>query len=201
MIKDDIKDVSIATVKGGVGLIPFVGPLFSELIGVYTNKKATKRFEQWAKLVEERLEKLDKKIDEDNEKFYSAMVKTTQIVAKTHQKEKLEYLANALINSADIDLDEDLNQIYLDLIERYTVSHILLLKFYLKNWRKSAVEQKQLVKTYFKNDGSFLCYQNQLFVDGLLGRSNDAKDGVVVMPFGIGFLNFISENDGANDEK
>lgn len=201
MNKDNINDVGIATVKGCVGLIPFVGPLFSELIGVYTNKKATKRFEQWAKLVEERLEKLDKKIDEDNEKFYSAMVKTTQIVAKTHQKEKLEYLANALINSADVDFDEELTQIFLELVERYTLTHIKLLNLYYQTMNGSRKIQSDLINGYFRDDSSLNIYTNQLFIDGMLGYTNDAEDKTVIMPLGEKFLKFITINGGVNDEK
>lgn len=201
MNKDNINDVGIATVKGCVGLITFVGPLFSELIGVYTNKKATKRFEQWAKLVEERLEKLDKKIDEDNEKFYSAMVKTTQIVAKTHQKEKLEYLANALINSADVDFDEELTQIFLELVERYTLTHIKLLNLYYQTMNGSRKIQSDLINGYFRDDSSLNIYTNQLFIDGMLGYTNDAEDKTVIMPLGEKFLKFITINGGVNDEK
>ena len=203
MKKETIHEIGEAVVKSGVGLIPYVGPLFSELIGVFSNKKAKQRFEKWANLVEERLSKLETKIDETNENFYSAMVKTTQIVAKTHQDEKLEYLANALINSADDSFDEDLNQYFLDLVEKYTPSHIKTLKtystpenpnyYFIENENSNNVEIKELRHIF----------SSQLAGDSLVGYYNGKQkqpQGMVLMPLGEKFLEFISDK-GVKDDK
>ena len=129
------------------------------------------------------------------------MVKTTQIVAKTHQKEKLEYLANALINSADVDFDEELTQIFLELVERYTLTHIKLLNLYYQTMNGSRKIQSDLINGYFRDDSSLNIYTNQLFIDGMLGYTNDAEDKTVIMPLGEKFLKFITINGGVNDEK
>lgn len=199
MSKETIKEVGVATVKGGIGLIPIVGPLFSELIGVFTNKKSQQRFEKWASMVESRLERLEQKIDENNEMFYSAMVKTTQIVAKTHQDEKLEYLANALINSATSTLEEDKIQYFLELIERYTPSHIKTLKSYV------SINDKNY---YFKegdnsNRGDIQelrkIYGSQLSGDGLIGFTNRRYGSDILLPLGEEFLSFILKQGVYND--
>lgn len=194
MKKETIHEIGEAVVKSGVGLIPYVGPLFSELIGVFSNKKAKQRFEKWANLVEERLSKLETKIDETNEKFYSAMVKTTQIVAKTHQDEKLEYLANALINSADVNFDNDLNQYFLDLVEKYTPSHIVALKSYGYYYSEIKQDNETCLDRTLKNQEIKKIYSSQLSSDGLLGFSNRKhSSGFVILPLGEMFLEFISE--------
>lgn len=199
MSKKTINEVGLATVKGGVGLIPIVGPLFSELIGVFTNKKSQQRFEKWASMVEIRLEKLERKIDENNEMFYSAMVKTTQIVAKTHQDEKLQYLANALINSATSTLEEDKIQHFLELIERYTPSHIKTLKSYVSINDKSY---------YFKEGDNVnredvkelrKIYGSQLSSDGLVGFTNRRYGSEILLPLGKEFLSFILKQGAYND--
>ena len=199
MSKETIKEVGVATLKGGIGLIPIVGPLFSELIGVFTNKKSQQRFEKWASMVESRLERLEQKIDENNEMFYSAMVKTTQIVAKTHQDEKLEYLANALINSATSTLEEDKIQHFLELIERYTPSHIKTLKSYV------SINDKNY---YFKegdnrNRGDIQelrkIYGSQLSGDGLVGFTNRRYGSEILLPLGEEFLSFILKQGVYND--
>ena len=198
MNKDKIKEIGTAVVKSGVGLIPYVGPLFSELISIYSNKKAKKRFETWANMVEERLQKLDKKIDENNEKFFSAMVKTTQIVAKTHQEEKLEYLANALINSSNVDTEDDLIQYFLELVERYTPSHIKALKYY----RSYYLEDKENCEKTLEKERLKSIYSSQLASDGLLGFNNKRSSvDMVVLPLGMLFLSFISNKGGDKDEE
>ena len=65
----------------------------------------------------------------DNPAFQATFLQAAQIAARTLQSEKLEALKNAIVNSAMAhDLDENLRQIFLHYIERFTALHLALLK-------------------------------------------------------------------------
>jgi hypothetical protein len=74
-----------------------------------------------------------------NEVFISMFLYATQVAMRTHQKEKRDALRNAVINSAfPNSLDEDLQLIFLNMIDTFTPWHIRILKFYQdpKRWFK-----------------------------------------------------------------
>lgn len=66
----------------------------------------------------------------DNEKSVSILLHTTNIVMRTHQKDKIAVLQNSILNSAiTIIFMENIQQIFLNLIERYTPLHLMSLEF------------------------------------------------------------------------
>src|SRR5206468_713468 len=76
-----------------------------------------------------------------NPRFTSTFIHATLIAMRTHQEEKLEALRNAVINSALPKAPEDdLQLMFLNLIDQFGEWHIRLLKFY-SNPAKT-VEQK-----------------------------------------------------------
>ena len=52
-MKETVKGVALATVKGVVGAVPVVGSLFSEYIGLATEAIASKRQNEWQSMIEE----------------------------------------------------------------------------------------------------------------------------------------------------
>ena len=53
---------------------------------------------------------------------------------RAYQKEKQELFANALYSSANnIDISTDKKLFYLSLLDSYTLSHIMLLKYFTQN--------------------------------------------------------------------
>lgn len=69
-----------------------------------------------------------------DEAFYSCIQVATMGAMRAYQKEKQELFANALYSSANnIDIPTDKKLFYLTLLDSYTLSHILLLRYFSKN--------------------------------------------------------------------
>ena len=96
------------------------------------------RTADWMKNVKEAIEKLEKiydgfKIESlvNNELFQSALISSTRIAATTHQKEKLEALRNALLNTIIMkDLEENFKLLFFNYIDSMTILHLHVLKFF-----------------------------------------------------------------------
>jgi hypothetical protein len=67
----------------------------------------------------------------ENEAFISATMQAARIAISTHQREKLEYLRNALLNTAlNRCPDEDKQTVFWDLIGSLSATHIVLLHYF-----------------------------------------------------------------------
>ena len=130
------REALVATVKGVAGAVPFVGPITAEYIGLWNHNVASKRQEEWMKLLEERLAQLESfkaNIAED-EFFYSCVQMTTIGALKAHEKEKRRIFADALYNSCiKVEFSEEKREIFITLIDRYTLLDIKLLKHFSKD--------------------------------------------------------------------
>ncbi|HET7337699.1 MAG TPA: hypothetical protein VFJ23_07395 [Candidatus Nitrosotalea sp.] len=97
-----------------------------------------KRFAEAIILIAEDLDELSKKIEgfdmrnlQDNEVFTSIVLRACQIAIRTHQKEKIKLLSNAIQNCAIGNApDEDLQLIFLDNIDSLTTWHIKILQYF-----------------------------------------------------------------------
>ena len=66
-----------------------------------------------------------------NEHFVSAMIQATQSATKTHRKEKLEALRNAVLNVAlGHSPAGDLQAIFLNLVDSFTPVHLEVLRYF-----------------------------------------------------------------------
>jgi len=131
-----IGDLAVATVKGAVSSIPFIGGLLAEYIGLAQEKITDKRIKEWIESIENRLEKLncDMKSLSENELFFTSLHIATGKILKELQREKREYFANAVFNTIHItDISEDKKMVFFFLLEKYTLSSIKLLKLYSEN--------------------------------------------------------------------
>lgn len=130
--KDDVKDVAMATVKGAISGVPVVGGLFAEYIGLAQDKIADKRMAQWIGMVEEKLQSLQDKFESlaSNELFYSCIQIATVNAMRAYQEEKRLLFANAVYNTAQLDLDDDKKLLFLSLLDRHTLAGIKLLRYY-----------------------------------------------------------------------
>ena len=67
----------------------------------------------------------------NNEAFVTTVMHATQVAIRTHHREKIEALKNAVLNAASGNSpDEDLQLIFLNLLERMTSWHLRLLLFF-----------------------------------------------------------------------
>ena len=130
-------DVLYATVKAGLGSIPILGSAATELFGLVVTPPLDKRRQEWMNEVAEKLKALeeDNKIDfrrlAQNDQFLDTIIKATSFAIKTSEQEKITALKNAVINTAlNESPDKTKSQIFLNLVDTFTVWHIKILDFF-----------------------------------------------------------------------
>ncbi len=148
-LKLSIGDYGHASLNAGVTtifsiLFPPFAPIFSAVFGtVILPPPISKRLNDLLFDIVKGLNEL-KQMHENfeiedlaqNESFLTTLIHAYELAIRTHQKEKLEALRNAVLNSAlPTAPEDDIKIIFLNLIESFTVTHIKLLKFF--NERRS----------------------------------------------------------------
>lgn len=140
-IQEDLKpstgDYAYAGVRAGLSTVPFLGGPLAEFFSMVIAPPLEKRRDAWMIEIFTRLKKLEAQIEgfkienlTTNENFISTLFYATQIAMRSHQQEKLEALRNAVINSISMPtVDENLQLMFLNLIDRYTPWHLKLLQF------------------------------------------------------------------------
>lgn len=134
-------------------MVPF-GNVASELWALL-GPPVSQRRDAWLEDLARRLHDLEGKIEGfrfddlgQNEQFVSATLQATQSALRTHQKEKLEALRNALLNIAiERSPDEDEQTMFLGYIDELSTWHIRLLVF-LQNPLKLVNERKGRTEYY-----------------------------------------------------
>jgi len=118
--------------KALVSLTPGVGGAAVELYETLWKAPLDKRMASWTKLIAEGLGKIEQNFEKlaENPVFVSNVFYATQAALRTHQKDKLEALRNAVLNSTlPTAPNEDLQLIFINLLDSMTVSHIRVLEF------------------------------------------------------------------------
>lgn len=118
-----------------VNMVPVFGGTIAVALTVALNHTLNKRREQWFTELAEAVDELQDRLDgfdpaalAENEAFVDAVVTATRIVDRTSQREKIEVLRNAVLNSAlPSALDVDVQQLYFTLIDDLTPTHMRLL--------------------------------------------------------------------------
>jgi hypothetical protein len=171
-----------------IGLIPFVGA--ADLFKFIISPSLEKRKERWMQLIVEAIRTLQTRTDfsieglRDNEEFVTLLMQTTQSAMKTHLESKHQLLKTALINAALADFEFDSKQLYLNLLDRFTPSHILVLhsvhgtKQHTTAQRSGNLYYEKLIEIQdpiaMKTDGvMFLAILEDLHSAGLLVISDD----------------------------
>ena len=132
------EEVGAAAAKGGAALIPLAGGVLAEGLGLALSLSLTKRRDDWLRDLEARLRELEQRVEGfrlddlgQNEQFVSAAVQATQMALRTHQAEKLGALQNCLLKVAvGIAPQEDQQLIFLQLIDRFSPTHIHVLRHF-----------------------------------------------------------------------
>ncbi len=143
-------DYALSIAKAGLGSIPVIGAAASELLGIIVTPPLEKRRQKWMEEVGKRLKSLEDKgyeLEElkENEIFLDTVLSATQIALRNSNKEKLEYLKNAIINTAITETtDESLIHIFLSLIDTFTIWHIRILCLFSDPIKWFEKNEKQL---------------------------------------------------------
>jgi hypothetical protein len=136
-LNPDSGDVTYAVAKGVLGAFPGAGPLLQELFGAMVIPPLQKREGEFIELIASSLVELSDKVEAfdfdtlpDNPAFISAVAIASPIALRTHQKEKLEALRNALLNVAlGIQPDENKQQFFLRLIDELNTDYLKILEY------------------------------------------------------------------------
>ena len=184
MSKDLAKDIVEVTMKTAASVIPIGGPLVTTVYDVVKSNALARRQEQWKNVIEERLSKIEEELEMigDNDLFATALIKATETAMKTANEEKRKCLANAVINSVRMDIEEEKMIVFLDLLDRYTISHIKIINFFFKPTRFNGVSsdsygmgspKEPLFSVYPELENLlFDKIYNDLYVDGMVSTQN-----------------------------
>ncbi len=148
-LEPSIGDYAHAGIRAGLSTAPFLGGPLAEFFSLVISPPLEKRRTAWLIEIFSRLKKLEEKVEgfkienlTQNEVFISTLLYATQAAMRTHQDEKLAALRNAVINSAiRPSLDENLQLMFLNLVDRYTRWHLIILQF-LNDPRQYGIDHK-----------------------------------------------------------
>jgi len=137
--------------KALVSLTPGVGGAAVELYETLWKAPLDKRMASWTKLIGEVVGKIEQDVEKlaENPVFITNLLHATQAALRTHQKEKLEALCNAVLNSTlPTAPDEDLQLIFINLLDSMTTPHIKILAFLAdpRNYLKGKVTDQEGVR-------------------------------------------------------
>ena len=125
------KDIVAGVVEATIEQIPVVN-FFNSAILKAKEGCLRRRFDNWQKMINERLATLEDVVFDtlgDNETFATTFVKASELAAQSNAK-KMEYLANAVRNSATMNIKDDYLIIFMKSISQYTLSHLKFLQFF-----------------------------------------------------------------------
>ena len=136
--KAGMGDAAHTIAKAGLSLIPIIGGPAAEIFNAIITPPLAKRRDEWIKSIVDGLKELEEKMEDyrienlsQNEMFITTVMQASQAAVRNHQKEKLEALRNAVLNSSlSNQPDEDLQIIYLDLIDSLTPWGLRILKLF-----------------------------------------------------------------------
>jgi hypothetical protein len=129
------REIIERTTEAALSSVPLVGGALAVAFVTAVGHKLSQRREEWLTELAEAVGELGERVGDfdleklaENDMFVDAVVTATGTIEHTHQAEKIEALRNAVLNSvADDAPDADTQAIFLNLIDRFTPSHLRLL--------------------------------------------------------------------------
>lgn len=130
-------DYGLAIAKVGALAFPFLG-VGVTLVDLITAPLRGKRLIDWCEEIRLRLNEVSQTVGgltpetlATNDVFISAFGQATQAALRTHQREKLDALRNAVVNVAiGVEPNADRQQSFLSLADRFSETHLILLRFF-----------------------------------------------------------------------
>lgn len=131
-----VADHAHIVVKATLSAVPVAGGPLAELFAYLIEEPVSKRRDEWIEEIASRIKELEARLDrpivedlKNNASFTTVLLNANQIALRNHQREKIEALANAVINSAlGMTPDDTERAIMLQQIDRLTPTHLSLLK-------------------------------------------------------------------------
>ena len=123
--------------RAAIAAIPVLGGTLVETFNALIEPPMAKRKTEWMVEVTQAINELyekgivTEKDLQENEKFFTILVHASSTAIRNHEKEKLNALRNAVLNSVLPDAPSDtMQQLFLNLIDFCTSWHIALLKLF-----------------------------------------------------------------------
>ncbi len=132
----EFQDRAIQATKIALTAIPFGGTA-AELFEALFRPPLSRRRDEWLDSIADGLRQLQDQVEgfkiedlPDNDAFVTVITNVTQVALRNHQREKLDALRNAVLNSAlDRAPDDDILSVFLNLVDRFTPWHLRILEF------------------------------------------------------------------------
>jgi hypothetical protein len=148
--KKSAGDTAHVIVKAALSAVPVAGGPLAELFAYLIDEPVKKRRDDWIEEIASRLEDLRARLGDhfveqlkDNVSFTTVLLNASQIAVRNHQREKIEALANAVLNTAlGMTPDETERAIMLDLVDRLTPTHVALIGLFQDPRRNRAVAER-----------------------------------------------------------
>ncbi|SIO34422.1 hypothetical protein SAMN05444166_3948 [Singulisphaera sp. GP187] len=212
------KDHAHLAARAAISAVPLVGGPALELFNAVIAPPLQNRRDEWVQQMADRLVELEAagflKVEDlgTNEEFISTVTQASTIAIRNHRKEKLEALRNAVLNTAAGRSPGDTKrEMFLNLVDAFTVDHIRILKTLYEHQRSLKRDEfwtdsvqglaniaLERVPELPKEDAvpkiivSDLCRRELLNWHGeTSGPSFQQRDLPIVVPFAQQFLQFI----------
>ncbi|MFO0809310.1 MAG: hypothetical protein U0746_11840 [Gemmataceae bacterium] len=129
-------DIVHSGIRAVISAIPYVGSPALEFFNFMLAPPVERRRQEWMEGVGEALRDLESRgaVTADdlqrNEAFVSTALQAAQVAVRTHQREKLDALRNAVTNAALPGApDDSLQLMFVGMVDRFTEWHLRVLKF------------------------------------------------------------------------
>jgi hypothetical protein len=208
--------------RAAIAAVPALGGTLVEAFNALIEPPMARRKTEWMVQVTEAINELYEKgiVTEENlqqnEKFFTTLVHASTTAIRNHEKEKLDALRNAVINSALPGAPSDtMQQLFLNLVDSCTSWHIALLKLFQnpQNWAQVNKHQfpswsmggiSSVIEHAFpqlqNQKALYSLVWNELYRNGLLNTdglgTTMTGSGMLAKrttPIGDAFVKFISE--------
>ncbi|MFO7905848.1 MAG: hypothetical protein ACQESR_02510 [Planctomycetota bacterium] len=135
--KETIGDKAHALARAGLAAVPFVGGSAAEIFQLVIAPPLKRRQQAWMESVSEGLGRLEEEQQcviedlKDNDAFIDTVLQASQAAVRTAHDEKREALRNAVLNAAAPNPpDESKQQVFISLVDQFTVWHLRILTFF-----------------------------------------------------------------------
>lgn len=130
-------DIGRKLARAAVSAVPVAGGPVAELMGMI-RPSVERRKDEWVEDIAQELNRVRARVKDiedrdigDDEAFITTVLNASTMALRTHQREKREALKNAVLNSAlRNEPDEDVQAIFLELVDRFTTWHLRVLKYF-----------------------------------------------------------------------
>ncbi len=137
-LKPTKADAAHAFVRGVLSTVPVAGGPAAEFFSALVAPPLARRRDRWIREIARTLKQVQEQVDgltlenlSQNEQFITSLLHAGQIASRTHHREKLKALRNAVTNAALPNPPDDVTQqLFLNQVDDLTPSHLKVLAYF-----------------------------------------------------------------------